>query len=701
MENNSDAKQLIIDRVKQATNILVTVENNPSVDELAAALALTLMLNKMDKHATAVFSGAVPPAINFLEPAKTFENTVDSLRDFIIALDKEKADRLRYKVEDDVVKIFITPYQSTITEKDLQFSQGDFNVEVVIALGVEKRESLDRAIAAHGRILHDATVVTINARDEHSNLGAVDWQDGKASSICEMLVGLADTLQPKMLDTQISTALLTGIVAATGRFGNEHTTPHAMTLAAELMAAGANQQLIANNLQQAQTPKAPSAPEEAEGKINREPAKKEGDISEDSKKVEKPVEPPVDGSKGEMKVRHDEPEEGEEPPKEEAPAALPAPAPAQSKEEDSAAAIPTAADEFSDLKNALQSAASKPQPRPPMSPEATSTSPTPPQAEEAPNQAPVLEELTPPKITPLGQNLDSTHSRANWDRLEPPTLGGTLNATSAEAEESRRREAEEEAKHNHVTLSHGGGAAPSSPSGMPNRTLLPPEPSTPTDYIASPPPPPSNPTPAMPPAPANNLPPLPPIQQQPAPGPAAPATPPTSPPPAVTKAERAENEKNQSIKDLEDARRAVSDALTGQPFDPASQPTAGVGAQPLPESTPPASSPQEQQPPTTPPAPQPPTPPAGANGLPPLPDFNTLPPLPPLPGAPADVAGVMQPSTVPPGTDVTAQFAPPPLPGTPAPGTPLPPAQQPPSAPAPGQVNSDPNNPNQFRIPGQ
>ena len=119
MQTEPNAKQQIVERIKNSTNILVTVGANPSVDELSAALALSLMLNRMDKHATAVFSGAIPPAIEFLEPQKTFEPTVDSLRDFIIALDKEKADRLRYKVEDDVVRVFITPYKTIITEKEV------------------------------------------------------------------------------------------------------------------------------------------------------------------------------------------------------------------------------------------------------------------------------------------------------------------------------------------------------------------------------------------------------------------------------------------------------------------------------------------------------------------------------------------------------------------------------------------------------
>ena len=90
--SDKNAQQQIIDEIKQVDNILVTVSRNPSVDALSAALGFTLMINKLSKHGTAIFSGDIPPAITFLDPQKTFENTVDSLRDFIIALDKEKAD---------------------------------------------------------------------------------------------------------------------------------------------------------------------------------------------------------------------------------------------------------------------------------------------------------------------------------------------------------------------------------------------------------------------------------------------------------------------------------------------------------------------------------------------------------------------------------------------------------------------------------
>ncbi len=247
------AKQQVVEKIKNASKILVTVSNDPSVDALSAALALTLVLDKQEKYATAIFSGETPPAIEFLQPEKTFDNTTDSLRDFIIALNKEKADHLRYKVVDDAVKIFITPYKTTISQDDLEFSQGDYNVELVIALGVDNPDHLDGALENHGQILHDAAIVTMTTGDLTSDLGGIDWHDTQSSSLSEMVAGLAEALKEdkkkSLLDESIATALLTGIVAQTERFSNEHTTSKSMTVAAQLMSAGADQQLISTELQ--------------------------------------------------------------------------------------------------------------------------------------------------------------------------------------------------------------------------------------------------------------------------------------------------------------------------------------------------------------------------------------------------------------------------------------------------------------------
>lgn len=634
----TNAKQLIVERIRQSTNILVAVSTNPSVDALAGALGLALSLNKMDKHATAVFSGQIPPAIEFLSPGKTFENSVDSLRDFIISLDKEKADRLRYKVENDVVRIFITPYRTVIGEKDLQFSQGDFNVDLIIGLGVQKREDLDKAIIAHGRILHDATVMTINTGSATSNLGAVDWNEASASSLCEMLVSLTEAFQqPDLLDSQIATSLLTGIVAATDRFSNQATTPKVMTMAAQLMAAGANQQLIANNLLKARSTPALQV-EEGDSLIPGAQSVKVADVEEPAAKKEK--------EKGELDIVHSKSEE----------------------------------------KRQAQPSEPQPQEKPRSGKKMGS------------GQRPARNlSLEKPKVEakqPEAEEESSWRGR----RLEPPTLGGTLNATTEEAMEETRK-AEKEVQ-NQQLLSHDeenaakSKAAPVEPPTLSKKDTTYSE--EPLSVAAEIPPLQS---PALPQEIQPVTPAAPEIPEAPAPT-LAPQEVPISPQPASGQGPE---------EVLEAARDAVNEALQSQPFNPAGQPLQSVGALPLgvessgQQEQVTSVAPQEASAPLqTPEIPEPTPVPATVSPLPestpsyqsaeapamPQPGADiSLPPLPPMPPLPDQMTGQLPP---PPSLDALTA-----TPQSPAQAEPLAP---PPANPAP-PVPPAPSDPKQFQIP--
>lgn len=250
----------VLDKIEDADSILVTLSRDPSVDEMATALALTMALDGIGKHATAIYSGKTPNVLKFLKPEKTFETDTNSLQDFIIALNKEKADHLRYKVEGDFVKVYITPYKTTITEKDLEFSRGDINVDLVICLNVTSPEELDKALEEHGRILHDAVLINIS-NGTPGQIGGLEWNNDKASSVAEMATEMLDAMQAEY-SPNVATALLTGVIAATDRFSNEKTTPDAMAISSRLMQKGADQQLIASNMIPKPQPKVEQKEEE-------------------------------------------------------------------------------------------------------------------------------------------------------------------------------------------------------------------------------------------------------------------------------------------------------------------------------------------------------------------------------------------------------------------------------------------------------
>lgn len=238
----------VANRMIEAQNVLVALSSDPSVDEMAAAIGLTLCLDAMGKRVAAIYSGATPNALEFLKPEDTFEPTADTLQDFVIALNKEKADHLRYKLDGDYVKIYITPYRAKITENDLEFTYGDYNVDLVLALDVANGADLDSALREHGRIMHDASVVNITTGNP-GKFGEIEWSDKKASSVSEMIARLLYSMGNNVkLDKDEATAFLTGIVAATNRFSNAKTTPATMQIASKLMASGANQQLVSKNI---------------------------------------------------------------------------------------------------------------------------------------------------------------------------------------------------------------------------------------------------------------------------------------------------------------------------------------------------------------------------------------------------------------------------------------------------------------------
>lgn len=245
----ADMVKKIIEKIRSSENILIALSNNPSVDDIAAAIGLTLYLDGIQRHVTAIYSGRITEGLEFLQPEATFETNTDSLQDFIVALSKEKADHLRYKLEGDYVKVFITPYRAKITEDDLTFSHGEYNVDFVIALDVASPDELDAALEEHGRIMHSASTVNITT-SAPGKFGEIDWSNPTASSVCEMVTQLILEMQgdDKPLDKDIATALLTGIVAATDRFSNSRTNSDTLGLASKLMSMGADQQLISANI---------------------------------------------------------------------------------------------------------------------------------------------------------------------------------------------------------------------------------------------------------------------------------------------------------------------------------------------------------------------------------------------------------------------------------------------------------------------
>ncbi|MBR3270074.1 hypothetical protein IKG07_02395 [Candidatus Saccharibacteria bacterium] len=238
----------VAEKIANSRNILIATSSDPSVDELSAAITLTRFLDRLGKHAIAIYSGEAPKALEFLTPAEYFENSADVLQDFVVSLNKEKADHLRYKLDGEEVKVLITPYRTRITQEDLTFSYGDYNVDLVLSLNVNKGIDLDPALREYGTIMQDATVINITTGNP-GKFGEIEWNNKRASSVSEMVADLLCNASGDVtLEPEEATALLTGIVASTDRFAHANTFSTTMQIASQLIDFGASPETVAENI---------------------------------------------------------------------------------------------------------------------------------------------------------------------------------------------------------------------------------------------------------------------------------------------------------------------------------------------------------------------------------------------------------------------------------------------------------------------
>jgi len=191
----------------------------------------------------------------------TIDRGLAGSRDFVLKLDvsKVEVDKLRYEVADNKLNIYLTPFKGSFAPSDVTFGYGDFHYDLAIVLGVPTRARIDRIYEQNAASFETIPVVNLDFHRSNENYGAVNLIEPNASSLCEMLVALSESLQSGSIDGEIATALLMGIVASTDRFTAAHTSPKSLTVAAQMMAAGARQQAVVKALYRDNKPEARSS----------------------------------------------------------------------------------------------------------------------------------------------------------------------------------------------------------------------------------------------------------------------------------------------------------------------------------------------------------------------------------------------------------------------------------------------------------
>ncbi|MBU1164761.1 hypothetical protein KKA15_04340 [Patescibacteria group bacterium] len=252
LEVNQQIQKLVID----SNHILIAFRKDYTIDGVASATALYLTLKKMNKMVDIVCSDFVPSKnIKFLVGIDSVKTDLSNLQKFVISLDtsKNELDEFSYNVEKDKLNIFITPKSGIFTKDDVDTSTSDYKYDLIFVLDSPDLESLGKVYDNHNDFFYNTSIVNIDHDPQNEHFGQINLTNLNATSVCEILYDLFNSLEEKHFDGEIATALLTGIVSKTKSFKTPNVTPKTLNISSELIALEADREKVVTNLYRARS----------------------------------------------------------------------------------------------------------------------------------------------------------------------------------------------------------------------------------------------------------------------------------------------------------------------------------------------------------------------------------------------------------------------------------------------------------------
>lgn len=252
-------KQQTVELIRRAQKVLLLTHALPDGDGVGSLIALKLALEKMGKTIVAVAPDPVPTNLRFLPKVSEIAEGLSINRDFIISIDcrEIKIAKLGYKQlhDEEKLNIVITPQSGTVKPELISYSYASLQFDLIIALDTADLDRLGRVYEENAPLFYEVPIINLDHHATNSHFGKVNWVEMTATSTAEILVSLFESLgrETPLLDEEIATALLTGIIYDTNSFQNLNTTPKSLTVAAQLVAAGGRQQEIVREIYKTKT----------------------------------------------------------------------------------------------------------------------------------------------------------------------------------------------------------------------------------------------------------------------------------------------------------------------------------------------------------------------------------------------------------------------------------------------------------------
>ncbi len=236
----------IFDQIGKANKILIALPKTLTADNTASALGLFLFLQKMNKEVEIASAGTAPESLKFLPHLETIQSSLPTSSSMVISVDisQKPVDEISYEPQGNKLNIFLKSKTQDYTAADVSFYSDKASYQVIILLDCSSLESLGELFEHNAETFFSSPKINIDNKAGNEYFGAINLVDINASSVSEILSDLFAAYEKQLIDADIATCLLTGIITKTNSFQHSQTTPKAFLKASDLVEMGGRQQEV-------------------------------------------------------------------------------------------------------------------------------------------------------------------------------------------------------------------------------------------------------------------------------------------------------------------------------------------------------------------------------------------------------------------------------------------------------------------------
>lgn len=232
--------------LENSKEVHILIPENPSADAVGSAWALYFFLEKRGLFPNIAFSNHLSPKLNFLPRPKKMFPKISGARDFVLSFDisRNKITQIRHEETSEKFNIYLTPEHGSVDPRDFSFILAKFKYDLIIVIDCADLEKLGKLYLENTDLFFEVPVVNIDYKSDNDSFGQINLVSVMHSSCSEIIAETLELIDPSLIDKNIATCLLAGIIGATDSFQKKNTTPKAFLTASSLMEKGADQQEI-------------------------------------------------------------------------------------------------------------------------------------------------------------------------------------------------------------------------------------------------------------------------------------------------------------------------------------------------------------------------------------------------------------------------------------------------------------------------